>query len=169
MSKLSGFAAAWLAVGCVLLAASVAQPIVSSQLQGLDLAQMMQPPAIGGYAPPPLPPGMEVMFTGVLLNIEFALAFAAVKLVLGAAIVWAALRIDRGDRPARRVLTVASWIGIAAFATVAAVFAGTILVAATGVSVGTAIGYVVVAALGGAMAAAPILILRRSLRTLRSA
>lgn len=158
---------AWLGVGCVLIAASIAQPIVAGRLEGKTLTELMQPPPGAPFAAPELPPAALSMFSGMMLNIEFALAFSAVKLALGASVIWAALNLPRSAL-ARTVLTLASWIFIAAFAAIASTFAITIGLAALEADAGMAAPYALMAAFGALIALAPIILIRKGMIALKA-
>ena len=134
----------WSIIGAVLLAASIVQPIVSSFLSRVPPEDLLAPMQMmtGGA---PLPDRVEALFAGMFANIEFALAFAAVKLVLGAGIVWAARGIgDRGNRGAD-LLSIVSIIGIAAFSGIGAFFAYSAIVIAQEMSVPLAMTLIMVA------------------------
>jgi hypothetical protein len=111
----------WTAIGAVLLVASVAQPIVSTRLAAFGPDQMLAPMSV--ILGVDLSPMTAWLFAGVFANIDFAWAFAAVKLVAGLAILSAARNLGRGPGVwPQRILTVAAWIGAAAFAAVGLIF-----------------------------------------------
>lgn len=113
----------WLVIGGVLLFASVAQPLVAGRMDpaaiSRQIAMMEEMTGQSGLSQ------IEWLFSGVFANIEFALAFAAVKFLLGLAIIWAAVTFGRGDGRADRVLSAITLMGMAAFVAIGFVFAAT--------------------------------------------
>ncbi len=79
----------WSVIGIVLLAASVAQPIVASQLKNVPPDQLLSPMTsmLGDQS---MPEEVTSLFAGVFANIQFSLVFAVFKLLLGASILLAA-------------------------------------------------------------------------------
>ncbi|MDX8355204.1 hypothetical protein [Cognatiyoonia sp. IB215182] len=112
----------WTIIGAVLLVASVAQPIVSSQLVSIPPEELLAP--MQEYmGDQPMPTEVTALFAGVFANIQFSLLFAAVKLVAGGTILYAARSLAGGADWAPRVLQGAALIGIAAFIGIGLYFA----------------------------------------------
>ncbi|WP_350286957.1 KxYKxGKxW signal peptide domain-containing protein [uncultured Croceitalea sp.] len=103
----------WTAIGSTLVIASIAQPIVSSQLANISPDELLKPmTAMTGNQP--MPDEVKRLFAGVFANIEFSLLFAAIKLILGISILAAARKIPY-QKWSFKVLKGASVIGILAF------------------------------------------------------
>ncbi|WKN45435.1 hypothetical protein [Tunicatimonas pelagia] len=103
----------WTVIGTVLLVASVAQPIVSSFLSDIPPEELLSPMTtmMNGR---PMPEEVTSLFAGVFSNIEFSLAFAALKLLLGSSILLAVRSLEKSSW-AKKILEGASIFGIAAF------------------------------------------------------
>ncbi|WKN42762.1 hypothetical protein [Tunicatimonas pelagia] len=103
----------WTVIGIVLLVASVAQPIVASLLSDIPPEELLSP-MTSMMGNRPMPEEVTALFAGVFSNIEFSLAFAALKLLLGTSILLAVRSIDK-SLWARKVLEGVALFGIAAF------------------------------------------------------
>lgn len=112
----------WTIIGSVLLVASIAQPIASAQLADLSPEELLAT-MTSFLGDAPLPEEIVSLFGGVFANIEFAFAFAALKLMIGAAVVYAARRLLTEDGRPQVVLKTAAVIGMAAFIGIGSYFA----------------------------------------------
>ncbi|SLN71369.1 hypothetical protein ROJ8625_03720 [Roseivivax jejudonensis] len=154
---------AWTVIGSVLLLASVLQPLVSARLADIPPDDLLAPMReIGGGEP--LPPEVTALFAGMFANIRFSLAFAALKLVAGASILFAARNLPA--RWARGVLTVAAGLGIAAFAGIGIFFCYSAVIIAGAMSIPLAVA-LMMAFFGLVAAALPIRWLWRNFQGLR--
>lgn len=156
----------WTIIGSVLLAASVAQPIVSSQLADIPPEDLLAPMQryLGDQ---PLPPEITALFVGVFANIQYALLFAALKLAIGAATLAAALKLTPSASWPKSVLTAVASFGIVAFASIGLYFAYSSYV--IGSAIGTPLGLsILMAGFGVVVAYLPIRWLLRNLRSLRA-
>ncbi len=103
----------WTIIGFVLVMASVAQPIVSSQLASISPDELLKPMTnITGTKA--IPEEVKGLFAGVFANIQFSFLFAAIKLILGITIL-AAVRKIPNYTWSYKILKSASVLGIFAF------------------------------------------------------
>ncbi|WP_375573587.1 hypothetical protein ABWH92_07605 [Ahrensia marina] len=112
----------WTIIGSVLLAASVFQPIVASFLRDIPPEQMLAPMAnyMGNGQ---MPDEVTNLFAGVFANIQFSLAFAALKLIVGGSVLFAALKLAKNDSTYAWILRATSYLGMAAFVGIGLYFA----------------------------------------------
>ena len=155
----------WRIIGIVLLCASVAQPIVSYQLKDLSPDELLAPISIflGGET---IPAEISDLFAGVFANIEFAFAFALVKLGLGTLIFFAARSLRTAKWPVN-VLQGASILGMAAFIGIGLYFtyASYVIVKASEINVFIAI---MMSLMGLVTASIPALWLYRNFKSLQA-
>ncbi|WP_208353266.1 hypothetical protein [Pseudaestuariivita rosea] len=112
----------WTIIGSVLLVASVAQPLISSQLASIPPEELLAP--MQSYmGDEPMPEEITALFAGVFANIQYSLIFAAIKLVAGGSILYAARSLDTGADWAPLVLQGAAVLGIGAFIGIGLYFA----------------------------------------------
>lgn len=112
----------WAIIGFVLLAAAVLQPIVAGYMSRFTPDELLAPMQMYGGGQP-LPPEVKALFSGMFANIQFSLAFSALKLTLGVAIL-ACVHFMRAGAPwAPKALSVFPLLGIGAFAGIGLFFA----------------------------------------------
>ncbi|WP_227268098.1 hypothetical protein [Roseobacter weihaiensis] len=156
----------WAIIGTFLLVAAIAQPIVSSQLRDIPPEDLLRPMTLmtGGA---PLPDEVTSLFAGVFANIQFSLAFAGLKLVVGIAVLASVRALNQNIPWPRQVLHAVAAAGVLAFAGIGAFFVYSTFVIATAMDVPLILS-LIMAALGIVFAFIPARWLVRNIKSLKT-
>ncbi len=123
----------WTIIGSILVVASIAQPIVSSQLSSIPPEDLLKPMTqyMGNR---PLPDQITALFGGVFANIQFSITFAIIKLLLGGTVLFAAKTLGKKMWPIG-VLQVVAIFGVMAFAGIGLFFVYSSFIIASAIAV----------------------------------
>lgn len=156
----------WAIIGFVLITAAVLQPVAASFLSQIPADELLAPMQ-GLMRGAPLPPEVRALFAGMFANIEFSLAFSAVKLALGGSILFCVHHLRAQKSWAPIVLAIFPLIGIAAFAGIGLFFCYSAVVIGRAMAVPLVVTGAMIAT-GLAVAALPSFWLMRQHHALRS-